>query len=247
MMRVLVAGDSHGDAGYIANLSHLAQARQCGIVFIVGDFGYWEHTREGGRFLDRVAEIAHEAGIDIHFIDGNHDNHPMLWSIYGEGKRGIVKVRDGLYYHGRGQRWEWDGVAFMSLGGGYSIDKEYRQPWQSWWPTELITNEDVTFSIRSGKVDILLCHDAPLDVDLTKGEHAIFKGGIRESDDNRDLLQTVINIKEPVLVIHGHMHYRYVDTIRDGRTTVIGLGHNEQPIDRTCVVLELDDAKYQIG
>jgi predicted phosphodiesterase len=247
-MRILLAGDSHGNFGYVHDLVTIARQRECDRVFILGDFGYWEHSRPmGPEYLDGVSHLATSQALTIHFLDGNHDNHPMLWSCYGDGRKRQEKVRPSLFYHGRGLRWEWNGVAFMSLGGGYSIDKEYRRPWASWWPTETLTDEDVVYSIRRGRVDVLLCHDAPADVNLTThGGWGAYKQGIPESESNRERLQRVINVVEPQLVVHGHMHMNYVDTSRDGRTKVLGLAHDSAPLDEATRVLELNDGEWHI-
>lgn len=247
-MRILLAGDSHGNASYIENLLRIAEIKRCERVFVLGDFGYWPHVDWGMKFLTTVEEMIHDSGIFLDFIDGNHDNHPWLWSLVGEARRGQAKIGRSMYYHGRGQRWEWGGVQFMSLGGGYSVDKEYRTPWTSWWPTECLTDQDVTCAIRPGGVDIMLVHDSPGDVDLTDtGKHAVFKQGIAPSEDNRKILQRVINIKEPELVVHGHMHCRYDDTVRDGRTKVVGLAHDGDTLDRACIVLEVEDGTWRLG
>lgn len=246
-MKILLAGDTHG---YTLGLRRvIVQADDIGarIVFVLGDYGYWEHTPDGRQFLDAVSAVAVSHNVTVHFLDGNHDNHPMLWSCYGDGRGRQAKVRPNMYYHGRGQRWEWAGVKFMSLGGGASVDKESRKIWASWWPTELITDEDVTYSIRGGDVDVLLCHDAPQGLDhVFIVDNPFFKMHHAASSRNRELLQRVVNIKRPRHIFHGHMHVQHFTPVDYGwgeRCLVRGLSNVDDYGLAATHLLEVEDGQ----
>lgn len=248
-MKILLAGDTHCNTqGLVRVIEHAADLKiEC--VFVLGDFGIWEHRDAGRAFLDIVSATAHAHDIDVHFLDGNHDNHPMLWSMYGDGRARQERVRPNLYYHGRGQRWEWAGVKIMSLGGGASIDKDRRKIWESWWPTELITDEDVTYAIRGGEsdVDVLLCHDAPQGLDhVFVVDNPYFKMRHAASTHNRALLQRVINITRPTHVFHGHMHISHLTPVDYGwgeRCLVRGLSNVDDHGLAATYVLELEDGQ----
>lgn len=132
-MRLLVAGDTHGNPQQILYLGQIALNQYADAIMIVGDFGFWEHERGGPEFLDVCSEVAVRNDLPIYWIDGNHENHTMLRKVYGPGgerhhltSEGFWKIRDGLFYIPRGTRWNWDGVECLGLGGAYSVDKDSR-------------------------------------------------------------------------------------------------------------------------
>lgn len=53
--RVLLAGDTHGQAGWIKWLCKRAVSNDCEVILQLGDFGFWEHKPHGRVFLDDVA------------------------------------------------------------------------------------------------------------------------------------------------------------------------------------------------
>jgi hypothetical protein len=173
--RLLVAGDTHGNLDWIGTLSKLAARHGCQGVVHLGDFGLWPDQRVwrselraviNDRWLDAVAERAAHHGVWWRFIDGNHDAHPVARHAYPADDNGVRPIRTGLLdWADRGAVWSWCGVRFGGLGGGVSIDRQFRKEGQSWWPTEFITDDDVNTLIdRAGPegVDVLVCHDAPI-------------------------------------------------------------------------------------
>jgi Calcineurin-like phosphoesterase len=128
--RLLLAGDCHGDIDHVGWLIERAQEKYCTALFVLGDFGYWEHT-DGGLFLDQCSDLAAMTGVTIYWLDGNHENHTWLRKRYltelvPRDEWGFVQIRMGLYHAPRAHRWTWQGRTFMALGGAYSIDKEGR-------------------------------------------------------------------------------------------------------------------------
>lgn len=210
-MKLLVCGDTHGNNAWWARLVNYAAKGQVDAIMQVGDFGYWEHQREGREFLERTSKKAVQAGITIYWIDGNHENHPLLWQKYPPGKDGFCEIRERLVYVPRGHSWTWGGKKMLALGGAYSVDQDWRkdaekqwnQPGTLWWPTELITSEDVEKAERAGKVDILFSHDCPWGVDLPG-----IGGDFPVSDLNRQALRKVVNTTLPNRVYTGHYHMR---------------------------------------
>lgn len=246
--RVLFAGDTHGDANHVRYLLQVAQRERAQAVFVLGDFGIWDHL-DGGRFTDSVAKFTEHYGIPVLFLPGNHDNYDLLFQYEAEKPRcedGFVWLRRGVGYSPRGHRWTWKGLHFMSLGGAYSIDKPHRisadhaallraerkrdrgskltareryllrTGQESWWAQEEISQEELDYALRPGKVDILLTHDKPRastpDWD---------RKDLPECWENQEAIQEVVDAKAPRLLLHGHLHYAYGQTL--GATTVRGL------------------------
>src|SRR5690606_29429240 len=192
-MRVLYAGDTHGNYVHIDYLYNQAKEFDVDIIFQLGDFGYWEHKQKGVSVVTHVESKTQTYGIPLYFLDGNHENHPLLWKTYQtENEEGFIVVRDGLFYSPRGHRWIWNDTRFLSIGGSFSIDRNYRRPGTSFWFEEEITEEDVHKAIQGGKVDVMLCHDVPAVVDIN--QIMFIQTGqtirlIRESAIQRDRLQ----------------------------------------------------------
>lgn len=243
-MRILMAGDTHGDLVHVRYLLQVAQQERCDCIFVLGDFGYWEHEPEGGRFLDRVNTNANMKNVPVYFLDGNHDKTSLLLEKYDhevyQDNEGFLIVRDYVRYARRGHQWSWDDVGFMALGGAYSVDKQSRleretksgKPGSLWFPEEEMTDEElddylVQTPIRD--VDVILAHDMP---------RAASPGWNRKHFDecipNQRRLQHAMQVLKPVLYLHGHLHYRYTDRV--------GIWADGEPgtIEHDCIVEGLD-------
>lgn len=237
-MRILLAGDTHGNTKHVFYLIRKARLMDCDRVVVVGDFGYWEHRDEGILFLDAVTNYARE--IPVYFIDGNHDKTSLILRKYDSpeftDEEGFLLVRPNIRYARRGLRWTWDGCRFIALGGARSVDKdvslekekESYPPETLWFPEEEMTDEDMKQILQdTSLVDVILAHDKPRGSD-PQWNRKLYDICI----PNQDRLQRAVEALDPKLFIHGHLHYPYVHQMwhshhgitRDmSVTTVIGL------------------------
>lgn len=247
--RILVAGDTHGCPQQMVYLWEMALEQNADVIVQVGDFGYWEHAEGGAEFLDGCSSLYEQTGIPLIWIDGNHENHPLLRRRYRKARQsieGFWEIREGIYYCPRGTRWTWNDRRFMGLGGANSFDKELRLAqeqgkactrfnWKAtkplgkgtqWWPEEELTDEEIAYALRDPEpLDVLFTHDKPRGApEPTNDPRRVYP----ESWPNQDRIQTVVRTLRPALVIHGHLHIRYRAQIRsadDSWTTVEGLAH----------------------
>lgn len=215
--RLLVAGDTHGNLDWIGTLSKLAARHGCQGVVQLGDFGLWPDQRVwrselraviNDRWLDAVAERAAHHGVWWRFIDGNHDAHPVARHAYPADDNGVRPIRTGLLdWADRGAVWSWCGVRFGGLGGGVSIDRQFRKEGQSWWPTEFITDDDVNTLIdRAGPegVDVLVCHDAPIP---PNGVRRLAAEDLAVAcQHSNEQIARAVDAVQPSLLMHGHYH-----------------------------------------
>jgi hypothetical protein len=121
----------------------------------------------------------------------------------------------------------------MAMGGGVSIDAHFRTEGLSWWPEELITDEDVDDAVAAGEVNVLLSHDAPnnpsLDRYLIKHSAYVIGQGYEgyKVDDiskaNRAQMDLIYQATKPKLVIHGHYHHFYVNENYETGQRIVGL------------------------
>lgn len=212
-MRALLVGDAHGNNKFMSAviLKH-AIRNDVDVIFQLGDFGYWEHFHDGVDYLDRTEKKLAQIGKRMYFLDGNHENHPLLWEKYPPNDDGFCQVRPHLFYAPRGHRWEWGGITFLALGGAYSIDEGWRKategdrnaPGTLWWPTETITAEEAYRAKEGGTVDVMFTHDSPWGISMPG-----IKGEFWQSNENRRILRDVVDHVRPKMLFHGHYH-RYL-------------------------------------
>ena len=212
-MRLLLAGDIHGNPRHAMNVIASAAEFGCDKIVQLGDFGYWEHMEGGAEFLDLVSGESAQCGIPFYWIDGNHENHDKLKADYPIHEHGFRPIRDNLFHIPRGTVWEWDGVTFMGFGGAYSIDKAYRKEGVSWWADEWASRHEVEDAVANAKkVDVMFTHDCPDEVPI---DHIFishghrFSKGIPEAMESRWRVSEVFNAARPSRLFHGHYHLRY--------------------------------------
>lgn len=222
-MKFVVAGDTHMSLRHCQYLIGEASKRKLDRIFVVGDFGYFEHLPYGAFFLDILNTYANVKNVLVYFLDGNHDKTSMILALYSDfssqDTEGFLKVRPYIRYARRGHRWSWDGCRFIALGGAYSIDKSVRlfsekkhgeAPGTSWFPEEEMTDEDMDLILKDTEpVDVMLAHDKPRCSD--PGWH---RREILECGPNQDRLQRAVEVLDPRLYVHGHLHWPYIQQVQ---------------------------------
>jgi predicted phosphodiesterase len=250
-VRILLAGDTHGNIKHVRYLIRMAAQRGISIVFVVGDFGAWEHAAKGVRFFDDVDGAAKAAGVTVFFLDGNHDKTSLVLEKYGDcvDSEGFLICRPNLRYAPRGHRWTWGSKRFLAFGGAYSVDKFMRLDEEHqahklalelrnsglryvnvdasgtlWFPEEEASDEEFERVLRDRtRVDVLLTHDKP---DGSTPPGWTYKQPV-ECYRNQVRIQQIADLVTPTLLVHGHLHYPYEQDVRlapSGATMrVIGL------------------------
>jgi len=257
----MLAGDTHGRGDHVEKLFHWAKKHEVDRVFQLGDWGgVWPSERPIDRKLQRWSKWAQEYGIPMDFIEGNHDHYDWLIAIGAWEAASPVMVAEDVTYHPRGSTFEIDGLVFLTMGGGVSIDKEPlivdgikyhngRTEHESWWSQEMITDRQVARAIGKGKVDVLLSHDAPTTPELhvllqrfSKGLVIPYKLDV-DSRANRAQLDKIVEATKPKVAFHGHYHHRYNGwyPYRDDTpdTMVCGVDMNNTG-DRSFVIIDTD-------
>lgn len=218
MSRILLSGDSHCDINHLQVMSNKADMYQCDKMFVLGDFGWWPKDKQGLKFIDACSQLDYP----LYFLPGNHEDWGDLekheqYPDYND--EGFIEVASNVFYAPTGFRWEWDGIKFLSVGGAYSIDRKYRTKFISWFPQEIITDEDmkkiqVTDISLKREMDVILSHDAPAGVDMAR-EFATTYGGAKWFDldpgtaRNMERLRWACDWWKPTHLYHGHWHLRY--------------------------------------
>lgn len=242
-MRIAVAGDWHGNAGWAEKaIDHAAESNATFIVH-VGDFGYWVNSKNTRSYLGRVNARLAQYNVTLSFIDGNHEDHSRLteWNVVGGG---AVQLPDHpkISYLPRGYRWELGGKTFMAVGGAHSIDRHRRTPMVDWWPEEYINVEQEEYASRDGDVDVVFSHDCPDGVDIPgiepPGLSRVWPVGDQFiSHEHRKVLGRIVDATKPKVLMHGHYHVGYRSN--RGDCLVIGLEPDGGVMHRHMTFIDL--------
>ena len=171
-MAVYLTGDIHGDISVRRFArSSFPEGRSLtrdDYVIILGDFGLvWGGRKSDEYWLDWLERCPWTTL----FIDGNHENHPLLASYPLRGFHGgmVNEVRPHVLHLMRGYVFDLCGESFLAMGGAASHDKEWRVEGESWWPEEIPNGHEreiceLSLKERDWRVDHVLTHDAPSDL-----------------------------------------------------------------------------------
>lgn len=210
-IRIGITGDTHGDL----NFQRIYKAKRMGItdLIICGDFGYiWDGSLKEQRQIDYMSKI----GVNIYFIDGNHEAFPILNSYPIEEKFGgrVHKVRENIFHLMRGEVYTINNKKFFAFGGANSTDKEWRVEGKTWWREEKPSEEEKQYARdnlkkHGNKVDYILTHTCyPVALDFVGGDWRI--------DEVADFLNEIKHIVDFDYWFFGHIHVNF--NILDLRT-----------------------------
>lgn len=214
MTRIMLMGDTHGNTQFAVNI--VKRARKLGVkhVFVLGDFGLWDHEEGGFAFLDTLNEALRKEGVKLFAVPGNHENHDHWeWYIKNNPKRldGWTYLRSHIFIAPKVHYFQWNHKKFLVVGGAVSIDWQWRlnveatrgKPRSLYWDNETLTDDDMA-KITTQKVDIMLTHDC--------SNRTPWKTRLKvdaDSHDHRRKIDEALRRARPEIHFHGHMHERY--------------------------------------
>lgn len=203
-MRIGITGDTHGDLKF----NQIYEARRMGItdLIICGDFGYiWDGSLKEQKQINYMSKI----GINIYFIDGNHENHEILNSLPVSTMFGgkVHKIRNNIVHLMRGEVYTINNKKFFAFGGANSTDKEWRVEGKSWWKEECPSEEEMQYARENlkkhdNKIDYILTHTCyPVALDYVGGDWRI--------DEVANFLNEIKHTVDFRHWVFGHMHINY--------------------------------------
>ena len=244
---IAIAGDWHGDMQW-ARLAINSAARE-GITQIihVGDFGLDWPGRKRGIAEDRLSRWLAANNQILYISPGNHDCLENINKM-PVGEDGLITWRSHIKIMPKGGRTVLAGLSIGFLGGAYSVDRAFRTEGRDLWASEEApTVEQAERLIADGPVDVLICHDAPMGVQVKKKFD--LPDDIKDrADRTRILLAHAVQETHPALVFCGHWHQRVTDHIptQGGRTSevhVLGMEHDR---DGNMVLLRRGSSGLQV-
>jgi hypothetical protein len=215
---VLVAGDWHGDTGWaigvVEMLPRFLPEEKDRLILQLGDFGI-SGRPSGQSYLHQLNKQLEKADADVVFIDGNHEDHPLLRTakkadgpLIPTGATKLRRVRSRIWWAPRGFRWRWHGHEWVAVGGAVSVDRALREPGVSWFAEEELTEAEIEAIIDAGPADVVISHDRPAQAPLAlppwPDEWDL--ADLARSEAHRDRIQRVVDGIQPRLQMHGHYH-----------------------------------------
>ena len=153
---IYFSGDTHGlnDFDKLVRLSKEKKHDRNYILIILGDCGVLFFKDE--KTYSTYIKMYEALGFTVLYIDGNHENFPLIASfpeveVFGAKAN---QIGEHLYHIKRGEILNIDGYSFLCMGGATSIDKWMRIEGESWWEEENISESDMENAWRNlEKVD----------------------------------------------------------------------------------------------
>lgn len=180
---IYVMGDIHGCFSKINKF--INQKKDVTHILQCGDFGYWPRTS--------MSKIKNK-DVKIHWCDGNHEDFKTLID-----KNYKPNLGRNVFYQKRGSYITLpDGRNVLFMGGGLSIDKEYRTEDETWFKEEILTENDL-LNLPDVNIDIVISHTAP-------EEFFVFPKDEFEIDPSRRILSYILDKYRPDNWYFGHFH-----------------------------------------
>lgn len=118
------------------------------------------------------------------FCDGNHENFSLLNEYSVEDWNGgkVHKIAKNIIHLMRGYVFTLEDKKFFVMGGGHSVDKEWRREGVSWWAEEMPSDEEYqrgldNLALVCDEVDFIITHTAPMEVcKIINGHKPYFAG-----------------------------------------------------------------------
>lgn len=160
-----ITGDTHGEVKRFLQIAQEYSLTSEDTLIVAGDFGMiFGSAAKDNMKLDVLAALNYR----ILFIDGNHECFPRLYEYPVEEWNGgkIHRIRPNVIHLMRGQVFDIDGLSIFTMGGGLSIDQQFRVPGRSWWPEEMPSDEEyaearANLQKHGNQVDVIISHAAP--------------------------------------------------------------------------------------
>lgn len=257
-MRVLIIGDTHGNADWLRRyIFPVAMTTQADAVVVLGDFGAWEHIPAGVAFMDEVGDLCMTSGIPLYWLAGNHDKRSHTEATYAFDARGFQVCREFVFYIPNGHAWSWGGVRLRSFAGAYSVDKAWRIEKEHENYQKLLRQADYRRQATGVKTvvpaqtgTLWFPEEEMTDADMTalleadSGAKDIIlshdkpysakppwnRKNIPGCLANQLRLEMALRAHRPSWWLHGHLHYHYQDQVFGGdwAATIVGLEPDDE-------------------
>lgn len=172
--RIFITGDIHGDTDWVPHFCEVNETTKNDVMILLGDSAFRFEGVKNSREIARKS-ATNKYNITFFVLRGNHDRP------YDEG--GDVSLTQcpllewsnppmwhdpnypNIWYFQDGKEYKIQNHSFLTIGGAYSVDKEYRlsRHW-TWYENEQISDEqrlEILDWIYDRHFDYVLTHTCP--------------------------------------------------------------------------------------
>lgn len=216
----LITGDTHGKVfDRLAKINSSLYAPAETALIILGDAGLNFYLNKTDQIKKSLVQ---NTGFTIYCVRGNHEERPenLGFKLVNDANVGnMVYVEEAfpnIRYFVDGGNYIINGHPILTIGGAYSIDKEYRlerakitgSSFTGWFPDEQLTEQEMTAIAEGSKgkhFDFVFTHTCPLDwepVDL-------FLRGVNQATVDKTMetwLNTLKDVIDWGVWCFGHYH-----------------------------------------
>lgn len=217
---IYITGDTHGSYDIsklnTKNFPEQKNLTKKDYLIICGDFGLvWDNSKEEKYWQKWL----NNKNFTTLFVDGNHENHFQLNEYevkeWNGGK--VHFVQDNVIHLMRGQVFSIDGYKIFTMGGGTSIDKQFRVEGKTWWAEEIPSKEEL-----SEGLDNLNKHDWEVDYVISHTTSRKNMERLCYIKENSELNSYFNVLQDELKYKHwyfGHFHDNY--SFEDGKHTLL--------------------------
>ena len=205
-------GDIHGEfKALVWKLTQQYRVTDANVV-ILGDcgigFGKIQYYKD---LFKKLSEKLENSNIVLYMVRGNHDNKDF-WTSPDLDLSSLFPRFKFLRDH---EVIELSGKAIYPIGGAHSLDRDWRQKYNSlmesvgsskriWWPSEVIEKKYKDIPI---KVDIIASHQAPLSFEpILLRDREMSKEMFEDILDERKYLDYIFQNVRCKYWFFGHHH-----------------------------------------
>lgn len=214
MNRLFVRGDTHGNFDFIEYFCEEYDTTTDDVLVILGDAGILYYGEKSTREKYLHMHLAKQP-ITLFCVRGNHESrpedrdYPVEYCDLVGGYAYHDPHAPNIWYAVDGGIYNCQGHSFLTIGGAYSVDKDYRLAMGWYWnPREQLDEaerKEIMSEIKDTNVEWIFTHTCPTywePVDL-------FLGGIDQSTVDTTMEHWLEDVAENVSCekwFFGHFH-----------------------------------------
>lgn len=164
--KVYITGDKHGSLRPFFGLAERKAVNEEDVIIITGDAGYvWDE-----EYMLKINTLEQLCPATIAFIDGNHENHPLLDGMEVSSWNGgrVHRIGNRVLHLMRGEIYTIFGEKYFTFGGARTVSRYVEGVEGIDW---FLREEPDAGELRSAErvlldniddIDYVITHEAPL-------------------------------------------------------------------------------------